>query len=130
MGSEREDRLNCTSRWSLASGLLYAINEQREKYVPRSEFICVDESVSRFYGLGGDWIDTGLLRYVVLDRKPAKGCEIRTAACGKIGMMIRLEIVKSSTESENLHLKMNSMFIGCHATIGQSITTIVRGGML
>lgn len=86
--------------------------------------------MSRFYRLGGDWIDIGLLRYVVLDRKPAKVCEIRTVACGKIGMMIRLEIVKHSTESESLHLKMNSMFIGCHAMIGQTIPTIGRGGML
>ena len=53
-----------------------------------SEWICVDESMSRWYGLGGSWINIGLPMYVSIDRKPESGCEIQNAACGISGVML------------------------------------------
>ena len=37
---------------------------------------CVDESMSRWYGIGGHWINASLPQYIVIDRNPENGCEI------------------------------------------------------
>ena len=64
------------------------------KYSP-SESICVDESISRWYGLGGYWINIGIPQYVAIDRKPENGCEIQNAGDGVSGVMMRLKLVDS-----------------------------------
>ena len=35
-----------------------------------SEMISVDESISRWYGQGGGWINVGLSHYMAIGRKP------------------------------------------------------------
>lgn len=50
--------------------------------------------MSRWYGLGGDWINTGLPHYVAIERKPENGCEIQDMCCGKSGIMMGLRVVK------------------------------------
>ena len=60
-----------------------------ENFIP-SEWICCDEFISRWYGLGSYWINVGLPMYVAIDRKPENGCEIQNSACGKSGVMLRL----------------------------------------
>lgn len=86
------------NRWGLVDDFVSAINFHRELFVTPSELICVDESMSRWYGLGGDYIDVGLPTYRALDRKPESGCEIKSSACGRSGIMLRLEIVKSPSD--------------------------------
>ena len=49
-------------------------------YVP-SYLICVDDSMSKWYGLGGHWINMGLPMYVAIDCKSVNGCEIQNS-CG------------------------------------------------
>ncbi len=88
------------NRWGLVDDFVRAINMHREMYVSPSEVICVDESMSRWYGLGGDWIDVGLPTYRAIDRKPENGCEIKNSACGRSGIMLRLRIVKSPCDEE------------------------------
>jgi Transposase IS4 len=80
-------------RWSLVQGFVDAINSHWKEHFDPSEMICVDESISRWYGLGGSWIDVGLPHYVAIDRKPDNGCELQTSACGQSGVMLRLNIV-------------------------------------
>ena len=65
----------------------------------------MDESISRWYDQGGDWINFGLPHYVAIDRKPENGCEIQDSCCGVSGIMMRLKVVKqeedySDTESD------------------------------
>lgn len=43
-------------RWGLIQDFVDAISEHRSRQVRHSTFICVDESISRWYGLGGHWI--------------------------------------------------------------------------
>jgi hypothetical protein len=69
-------------------------NDHRANYFNPSDPICVDESMSRWYGQGGHWINHGLPQYVAIDRKPENGCEIQNAACGRSGVMLRLKLVK------------------------------------
>ena len=73
-----------------------SMNTER-KFFPSDE-ICVDESMSWWYGQGSHWINHGLPMYVVIDRKPENGCEIQNAACGRCGVMIRLKVVKTAEE--------------------------------
>jgi hypothetical protein len=82
-------------RWMLVSDFVRSFNSHREEYFIPSERICVDESMSRWYGMGGDWINAGLPMYVAIDRKPENGCEIQNSCCATSGVMLRLRIVKS-----------------------------------
>lgn len=86
-------------RWSEVEGFVDAINAHRRAVVTPAETICVDESISRWYGLGGDWTSLGLPHYVKLERKPESGCEIKTACCGASGILLALEITKSAAET-------------------------------
>ena len=36
--------------------------------------------------------------YISIDRKPNNGCEIQDSACGRSKIMMRLKLVKTSTE--------------------------------
>jgi len=89
-------------RWSRVTPFVNAINAHRRQNVTPSESICVDESMSRWYGLGGDWSEIGLPHYVAMDRKPENGCELKTASCGSSGIMLSIEIVQSAMDSQNL----------------------------
>ncbi len=82
-------------RWGPVVDFVNAINDHRRKKVIPCETICVDESISLWYVIGGSWILKGLLNYVALDRKPENGCELKTAACGRSGIILRIEIVSS-----------------------------------
>ena len=85
-------------RWRLVDDFIKNFNEHRAQNFFPSDEICVDESMSRWYGQGGHWINHGLPMYVAIDRKPENGCEIQNAACGHSGVMIRLKIVKTAEE--------------------------------
>ena len=67
-----------------------------------SDSICVDESMSRWYGIRGHWINSDLFQYIEIDRKPENGCDIHNADGVVSGIMIQLKLVKSSSE-EDLH---------------------------
>lgn len=85
-------------RWLLVDDFVMNFNEHRAaNFIPGST-ICVDESISRWYGLGGSWINIGLPHYVAIDRKPESGCEIQNSACGASGVMLRLKIVKQADD--------------------------------
>ena len=66
-------------RWQLVDDFIDAINEHRKANFTPSGLMCVDESIVRWYGLGGHWISKGLPHYVALDRKPENGAEIRNS---------------------------------------------------
>jgi hypothetical protein len=70
--------------------------------------ICIDESMSRWYGKGGDWINDGLPHYVAIERKPENGCEIQTSCCGTSGIMMGLRVVKQ----EEVELEEGTKYAG------------------
>ena len=78
----------------MADDFVKAINKHREMYVTPYDLLFIDEIMSRWYGLGGEWIDVGLPIYRAIDRKPENGCEVKTSACVRSGIMLRLEIIK------------------------------------
>ena len=85
-------------RWSLVEDFLDNFNNHRKKHWTASNVICVDESISRWYGLGGSWINKSLPHYVAMDRKTEHGCEIQNACDGMCGVMMRLKLVKTAEQ--------------------------------
>ena len=91
-----EGVLSETYQWMLVADFVTNINDHRKKYFSPSFIICVDESMSRWYGLRGHWINMGLPMYVAFDWKPEDGCEIQNACCGKSGIMMQLRLVRTA----------------------------------
>ena len=77
-------------------------NKNRARKYHPSDSICVDESMSIWYGIGGHWINTGFLQYIAIDRNPENGCEIQNAADGFSGIIMKMNLVKNSSK-EYLH---------------------------
>ena len=90
-------------RWLLIDDFVDNFNLHRQRNFIPSENICVDESMSRWYGQGGDWINHGLPMYVAIDRKPENGCEIQSSCCATSGIMLRLRLVKSNAVADGLN---------------------------
>ena len=84
-------------RWLLVEGFVRNFNEHRSQFFSPSWHLCVDESISRWYGLGGHWINMGLPMYVAIDRKPEDALEIQNSCCAKSGIMAQLKLVKTAT---------------------------------
>ena len=91
-------------RWKLVEDFFNRFNEHRVSTFCPSDIICVDESMSRWYGLGGHWINEGLPMYVAIDRKPENSCEAQNSACGRSGVMLRLKLVTTAEEEQD-HLR-------------------------
>ena len=90
---ERPDGMSSeTYRWMLVQDF---VDDHRKNHCTPSSLICVDESMSRWYGMGGHWINAGLPCYIAFDRKPEDGCEIQNACCGKTGIMMQLRLVRT-----------------------------------
>ena len=85
----------------------------------------MDESISRWYGLGGGWINICLPMYIAIYRKPENGCEIQNSACGKSGVMLRLLIVNIAEDSD-LHTLYNDEVIE-HGTLIYEISLFTLG---
>ncbi|KAG7360951.1 transposase IS4 [Nitzschia inconspicua] len=85
-------------RWLLVDDFVEEFNEHMVQAFDPSEHICVDESISRWYGQDGHWTNMGLPMYVAIDRKPENGCEIQNATCGQSGFMLRLKLGKTAAE--------------------------------
>ena len=66
-----------------------------------SDLICVDESISRWYGMGGHWINEGLPIYVAIDCKPENSCEIQDCCDARARVMLQLKLVKSKHDESN-----------------------------
>ena len=63
--------------------------------------MCVDESISRWYGIARGWMDIGLPPYVAIDRKPEHGCEIQNTACRCSRIMLHLQLVSTADDERD-----------------------------
>ena len=86
--------------WRLVDDFVYAVNTDRARRFQPGSILCIDESMIRWYGLGGSWILEGLPHYVSIDRKPDSGCEIQDSCCGVTGILCQLLVVKSESNEE------------------------------
>ena len=67
-------------RWKLVEDFATKFNKYCTQLFSPSDFICADESISRWYGQGGHWINFGLLMYVAMGRNTNNGMEIQNSA--------------------------------------------------
>ena len=77
-------------------------NKHRACNYHTSDSICVVESMSRWYGIGGHWINAGLSQYITIYRKPENVCEIQNTDDGFSVINMQLKLVDTSFE-EDLH---------------------------
>ena len=76
--------------------------------------VCVNESISRWYGLGEHWINTGIRNYITMDWKSENDCETQYTCDGRSKIMIQLKLVKGVLDNEQLVEEIAS---GLHGTI-------------
>ena len=84
----------------MISDFVDRFNEHRATTFIPSDVICIDESMSKWYGLGGRWINIGLPMYVAIDRKLVNGCEIQNVCCGRSRIMMQIKIVETAEEED------------------------------
>ena len=89
-------------RWMLVDDFIEAFNDYIAASYSSSDRIRVEKSISRWYGLGGHWINIGLPNYVAMERNPDNGCEIQDTCDGRSKIMICLKLVKGYVDNELL----------------------------
>ena len=85
-------------QWTSINHFVTNFNKHCVKIFIPGANVCVDETISKWYGLEGELINIGLPMYVAIDRKPDNGCKIQDVAHGRSKIMIRLKLVKTETE--------------------------------
>ena len=95
-----------------------------------SYFICADESISRWYGQGGYWVNMGIPEYIAIYQKPENGCEIQNSSCDRSSDMLWIRLVKTAEERETEHANAgdDGLLHGTQAlkTLGGGWTNINR----
>ena len=69
-------------RWALIDETLAEINRHRATHLTPGDTLCVDESIVKLYGQGGNWSSAGLPMYVTIDRKPKTTARFLTRRAG------------------------------------------------
>ncbi|KAL3815427.1 hypothetical protein ACHAXA_009172 [Cyclostephanos tholiformis] len=87
-------------RWMLVDDFVDNINKYRARTFVPGGHLEADESMIRWYGVGGSFVDAGIPHYAAIKRKPDNGAEIQNLADVASGIMLRLKIVKSAAEEE------------------------------
>ena len=78
------DMMHSAYRWMLVDGFVDRFNVHRaSKFFP-GRYVCVDESMIRWYGHGGDWINHGLPHYIAIDRSLKMVLRFRMPPVGKV----------------------------------------------
>jgi len=107
-----------------------AINRHRSAHVNPAETLCVDESISKWYGKGGGWTSVVLPMYVAIDRKPENGRELQNVACGRIGIMMHLSIVTTAAD-QAANLSATDLGVPhCTAVLQQLVAPSVGSGCI
>ena len=86
-------------QWMLVDDFIESLNDYRAASYSPSDQICVEKSISRWYGLGDHWINIGPPNYVAMERNPDNVCEIQDACDERSKVMIRLNLVKGSVDN-------------------------------
>ena len=95
-----EGTLHEDHRWKPVEEFVTNFNEYHTQLFSPSYLICDDEYKLRWYGKSGHWINLGFPMYVATDINPENGAEIHNIAYGRLGIIMRLRIVKSAKNEE------------------------------
>ena len=95
---------NETYAWKLVEDFVDAVNEHKASHVYPGSIICIDESIVRWYGIGGEYLKEGCPHYVMMNSKPDFGMELQTSACAQSGVMLQMKLVRSTSETKRVNL--------------------------
>jgi hypothetical protein len=87
-------------RWMLVEDFVANYNDYRQRTFVPGGHVEADETVVRWYGNGGVFVDAGLPMYLALERKPDNSGEIQNLADVALGIMFHLKVVKSANEEK------------------------------
>jgi hypothetical protein len=87
-------------RWMLVDDFIDNINEYRLRMFDPGNHLEADETVIRWYGVEGAFINAGLPMCLALKRKPDNGGKIQNLANVASGIMLHLKVVKSAKEEK------------------------------
>jgi Transposase IS4 len=73
-------------------------NTHRRIVVTPTMLVGVDESIARWYGQDGHWIDIDLPHYVAIDRKPENCCAVQNAACDRSAIVLNIPLVSTAED--------------------------------
>ena len=82
-------------RWMLVEDFVANYNDYRKRTFLPGGHLEADETVVRWYGKGGAFVDAGLPMYLALERKPDNGGEIQNLADVASGIMLHLKVAIS-----------------------------------
>jgi Transposase IS4 len=91
---------------------------------------CVNESISKWNGLGGNWIDIGLPNCIAIDRKPENGWEIQNTACGRSGIMLRLQLVTTPEDRKERELESEGDLLHGTAVLSRLVSPWAGSGRI
>ena len=98
---ERPDGMtHSTWQWMLVDDFVKNFNKYWASHYIPSDLICVDESMSKWYSLGVNWINMVPPMYVAIDRNPANGCEIQNSYNSRSQVIMKLKLVKSEADED------------------------------
>lgn len=97
----RKDIRSGTYRWMLVDDFVAAFNQHRRANFSPSWLLCIDESISKWDGLGRSYISKGIPVFTAIGRKPEYGGEIQNSACGVVDIMTFLHVVKSADQEDH-----------------------------
>lgn len=100
-----------TDRTLLVNASLDAIYEHQLATFPLFEKTCVDESMSLWYRIDGEYSSFGFLHCVALDHQLENGFEIKSACCGASRVMTWLRSSRQQKTSEGKHLRPNFLTV-------------------
>jgi hypothetical protein len=94
-------------RWMLVNDFVDNFNKHRANNFHPSGDVCADESIIRWYGLGGAYVQLGLPMYLAMERKPDNGAEVQNVACVESNIMMQLKYVDAEEEEAAKEKELN-----------------------
>ena len=74
--------LHTAYQWMIVVGFVNRFSEHRARISPPGDYICITESMIRWYRHGGEWINCDLPHYIAIGRKPENGLRFRMLHVG------------------------------------------------
>ena len=114
--------------WMLINNFVGNINKYRQRTFVPGGHLEADETVIRWYGKGGAFVDAGLPMYLALECKPDNIGEIQNLADVASGIMLHLKVVKSANEEKAIAASAAADAIAAAAADDNDIATADKVG--
>ena len=115
-------------RWMLINDFVANINKYCQRTFVPGGHLEADETIIRWYGKGGAFVDAGLPMCLAREHKPDNGGEIQNLADVASGIMLHLKGVKSANEEKAIAASAAADAIAAAATDDDNIAAANKAG--